>query len=85
MRIIIILHYKTKIPNNAKHQQKQTALHFSSHKTHFLIVLGGITKNVYCGIFQKTVSWYMIVFSFSCIIRCSQHFLLVERGITSPF
>ena len=34
-----------------------------------------------------TVSLYMTVFIifFSCIIRCYQHFLLVERGITSPF
>ena len=47
-----------------------------------------MTKNVFHGIFPnffETFSQYMTVYFFSCIISCSQHFLLVERGITSPF
>ena len=50
------------------------------------LVLGGMTKNVYHGIFQNSNSFTVCDgISFSCIIRCSQHFLLVERGITGPF
>ena len=50
------------------------------------LVLGGMTKNVYQGIFQNSNCFtvYDGIF-FSCIIRCSQHVLLVDRGITSPF
>ena len=51
-----------------------------------LIVLGSITKNVNHGIFKNSNGFtvYDGIF-FPCIIRCSKHFLLVARGITSPF
>ena len=45
-------------------------------------MLGGVTKNVYDGIFQNSNGFTVLP---DGIFRCSQHFLLAERGITSPF
>jgi len=45
------------------------------------LVLGGLTKNLYQGLFFQNYDGFPVFFS--CIIRCSKHFLLVERGITA--